>query len=76
MRSQIPDGKSHFSRIGVMRLDHLGQEEKIAKPEKIGEKNQRPKMRTEGQSQRPPPKLHLQVITGNHIQESKITDWK
>ena len=32
---QISEGKSDFSRVSVMRLDHLGQEGKIGKPEKI-----------------------------------------
>jgi hypothetical protein len=71
---QISEGNSDFSRFSVMRLDHLGQEGKIDKPENIGEKNQRAKMRTEGQSQHPPQKLHLLILIRRLWCKQKITD--
>jgi hypothetical protein len=70
---QISEGKSHFLRASLIRSDHLGQKGKIDKSEKIGEKNQRAKIRTEGQSQHPPQKLHLQQFISGLLRRLRIT---
>jgi hypothetical protein len=46
----------------------------INKPGKIGEKNQGPKMRTEGLSLHPPRKLHLQMLGGKLLKVLRIID--